>query len=233
MNISERLFALRDPKYQSFQASLVPTIDPGQIIGVRMPQIRSLAKELHGTAEAAVFLSVLPHCYYEENILHSVLISMIKDPAACIQSLDAFLPFVDNWAACDVISPAAFKKHPQQLPQKAREWMGSVHTYTVRYGIKALMDFYLDAAFAPEYPAWVAEIRSDEYYVNMMIAWYFATALAKQPEVCLPYLLKKRLDPWVHNKTIQKACESFRIAPEMKTELKGLRIRRPQNISQA
>ena len=224
MNIQERLFSLQDKEYQAFHARLVPTIDPDRIIGVRMPDLRALAKEISGKEEARIFLETLPHDYYDENTLHGILISKIKDPEECIRELDRFLPYVDNWATCDVISPVSFKKHPPQLLQKVREWMGTDRTYTIRFGIGTLMSYYLDEAFSPDYPEWVAAVHSEEYYVRMMIAWYFATALAKQPEACLPYLTGRRLDPWTHNKTIQKACESFRIAPEMKEELKRLRI---------
>ena len=134
------------------------------------------------------------------------------------------MPYVDNCATCDVISPISFKKHPACLLPKVREWLASTHTYTIRFGIGVLMKFYLDEAFSPEYPEWLAAVKSDEYYVNMMIAWYFATALAKQPEAALPYLKNQRLDPWTHNKTIQKARESYRISPEMKEELYQLRV---------
>ena len=228
MDIRERLFSLGDPEYREFHARLVPTIDPERIIGVRMPALRAFAKEIKGTEEAGAFLKTLPHDYYDENTLHGILVSMIKDPEECIRELDAFLPYVDNWATCDVISPAAFKKHPPLLLPKIGEWMASDRTFTIRFGIETLMSYYLDEAFSPEYPARVAAVRSEEYYVRMMIAWYFATALAKQPEACMPYLLERRLDPWTHNMTIRKACESFRIAPEMKAELKRLRVREPQ-----
>ncbi len=223
MDIREKLFSLADPKYRAFHANLVPTIDPELIIGVRMPALRALAKELHGTEEEAAFLNSLPHTFYDENTLHGILLSMIKDPDACIDGLDAFLPYVDNWATCDVISPKAFKKHPPRLLLKIREWLDSGRTYTIRFGMEMLMSFYLDDAFSPEYPEWVAAVRSEEYYVRMMAAWYFATALAKQPDAVLPYITERRLDPDTHNKTIRKACESFRIPPEMKDLLKQYR----------
>ncbi len=223
MNIREELFALSDPKYRAFHASLVPTIDPDLIIGVRMPDLRAFAKKLHGTDDEAGFLKALPHKYYDENTLHGILISMIRDAGECIDALDAFLPYVDNWATCDVISPKSFKKHTPRLLAKVREWLDSGRTYTIRFGIGTLMSYYLDEAFSPEYPEWVAAVRSDEYYVRMMAAWYFATALAKQPEAVLPYLTEHRLDPDVHNKTIRKACESYRIPDEMKDRLKKLK----------
>ena len=224
MDIQERLFALQDKEYQAFQAKLMPTVDPDAVIGVRMPALRELMKEVRGTEEAEDFIRILPHRYYEENTLHGLLLAALKDPERCTAELDRFLPYVDNWATCDVISPVSFKKHPACLLPKVREWLASEHVYTVRFGIGVLMKFYLDEDFDPAYPEWVTAVRSDEYYVNMMIAWYFATALAKQPEAVMPYLVNHRLDPWTHNKTIQKARESYRVPPEMKEELYQLRV---------
>ena len=224
MDIRERLFALQDKEYQAFQAKLIPTVDPGAVIGVRMPALRAFAKEIRGTEEAEQFIRTLPHRYYEENTLHGLLLADLKDPQVCVKELDRFLPYVDNWATCDVISPISFKKHPACLLPMVREWLASEHVYVIRFGIGVLMKFYLDEAFDPEYPEWVARVCSDEYYVNMMIAWYFATALAKQPEAALPYLKNHRLDPWTHNKTIQKARESYRVTAEMKEELYQLRV---------
>jgi len=224
MNIREGLFSLQDVEYRAFQAKLMPTVDPEKIIGARMPELRKFAREVKGTEEATRFLQQLPHEYYDENNLHGLLVSFIKDPELCIAELDRFLPYVDNWATCDMTSPAVFRKHPAGLLPKVREWMASGHTYTVRFGIKTLMNDYLDDAFSPEYPEWVAAVESEEYYVRMMIAWYFATALAKQPEAVLPYLENRRLEPWTHNKTIQKARESYRISPEMKTYLSRLKV---------
>ncbi|MBQ6342299.1 MAG: DNA alkylation repair protein [Anaerolineaceae bacterium] len=224
MDIQERLFALQDKEYQVFQAKLIPTVDPDAVIGVRMPALRELMKEVRGTEEAEDFIRILPHRYYEENTLHGLLLAALKDPERCTAELDRFLPYVDNWATCDVISPVSFKKHPSCVLPKVREWLASKHVYAVRFGIGVLMKFYLDEAFDPVYPEWVAAVRSDEYYVNMMIAWYFSTALAKQPETVMPYLVNHRLDPWTHNKTIQKVRESYRISPEMKEELYQLRV---------
>ena len=224
MDIRERLFSLQDLKYKDFQAGLLPNIEPDRIIGVRIPALRSLAKEISGTAESETFLQTLPHQYYDENTLQGILISMKKDLEDCLSSLDAFLPYVDNWATCDVIKPISFRKHPPLLRQKIRGWLRSDLTYTIRFGIRMLMDFYLDDAFQPEYLNWAAEGSSEEYYVQMGIAWYFATALAKQPEVVLPYITGQRLDPWTHNKTIQKACESYRIPQETKALLISCRI---------
>lgn len=224
MNIREHLFSLQDAEYRAFQAKLMPTVAPEKIIGVRMPELRKFSREVKGTEESARFLQQLPHEYYDENNLHGLLVSFIKDPELCITELDRFLPYVDNWATCDMTSPAVFRNHPAGLLPKIREWMASGHTYTVRFGIKTLMSDFLDDAFSPEYPEWVAAVESEEYYIRMMIAWYFATALAKQPEAVLPYLENRRLEPWTHNKTIQKARESYRISPEMKNYLSSLKV---------
>ncbi len=223
MNIRDELFAIADPKYRSFHAALIPTVDPDLIIGVRVPALRGLAKKIRGTEDEAVFLRSLPHTYYDENTLHGILLSMIRDADECIDALEVFLPYVDNWATCDLISPKVFKKHPPRLLTKVREWLDSGRTYTIRFGMETLMSYYLDDAFSPEYLEWVAAVRSDEYYVRMMAAWYFATALAKQPEAVMPYLTEKRLDPDIHNKTIRKACESFRIPDDMKNRLRKLK----------
>ena len=224
MDVRERLFSLQDLKYKEFHTGLIPTIDPDCIIGVRLPDLRKLAKELSGTEEARTFLKTLPHGYYDENTLHGILISDLKDPEECLDALDVFLPYVDNWATCDVISPKTFKKNLSPLLARIPGWLDSDHVYTIRFGIRMLMNFFLDDAFRPEYPDRVARISSDEYYVRMGIAWYFATAFAKQPEAVLPYITERRLDPWTHNKTIQKACESFRVTAEMKEKLRSLKV---------
>ena len=223
MDITSQLRSMQDPSYQKFQAQLMPTVDPECIIGVRMPALRGLAREVYGSEEAGSFMRSLPHTFYEENTLHGLLAAMIKDPDECIAALDELLPYVDNWATCDVISPACFKKHPPRLVPQIRKWMASDQTYTIRFGIGMLMKYYLDDTFSPEYPEWVAAVRSEEYYVRMMAAWYFATALAKQPDAILPYFKEQRLEKWTHNKAIQKACESYRISPEMKEELRKYR----------
>ena len=223
--ILERLFALQDLKYKEFQCKLMPTVDPEAVIGLRTPALRQLARELEGTEEAAAFLQSLPHRYYDENNLHGFLLSLVKDCEETVAGLEAFLPYVDNWATCDLISPKAFRRHPNQLPEQARRWMASQHTYTVRFGIGVLLEFYLDGAFQTEYLDWAADLRSGEYYVNMMIAWYFATALAKQYDAALPYLLNRRLDSWTHNRAIQKALESRRVPEEQKAYLRGLKMR--------
>ena len=221
--IQSRLFALQDLKYQSFQSKLIPTICPDTVIGVRMPALLKLAKELSGTPEAAAFLQQLPHAYYEENNLHGLLICQMKDYGRAVEALDAFLPYIDNWATCDLLSPKVFRAHLPELYEKIQTWVHASHPYTIRFGIGMLMSFYLDQAFSPAYPALVAGIRSDEYYVNMMIAWYFATALAKQYEAILPYLQQYRLARWTHNKAIQKALESDRITAEQKRYLRTLK----------
>lgn len=223
MNIKEELFALQDLKYKAFQSKLIPAIGADTIIGVRTPALRTLAREFSKTEEAEQFLKVLPHQYYEENNLHAFLIEKIKDYDTCIQELDRFLPYVNNWATCDCMAPKVLKKHLPELLDKIREWMASEETYTVRYGIGLLMRLYLDEAFDETYLQMVASVQTEEYYVDMMIAWYFATALAKQYEATLPYLEEQKLDVWVHNKTIQKAVESYRITPEQKVYLKTLK----------
>ncbi len=222
-NVIERLRALADESYRDFQAALVPSIDKERILGVRTPALRKLAAEFSKTAEASRFMDVLPHRYYDENNLHAFLIERIGDFAKTRAALDRFLPYVDNWATCDGMSPKIFAKHPNGRVLAAKQWLTSTHPYTVRYGIVLLMKHDLGASFRPEYPALIAEIRSEEYYVKMAQAWYFATALALQYEATLPYLTEKRLDPWVHDKTITKAIESNRISTERKQYLRTLK----------
>ncbi len=224
-NIQSRLFALQDLKYKDFQCGLMPTVAPERVIGVRTPELRKLAKELFKEPETAEFLKMLPHSYYEENNLHGFLVEQIRDYNAVVAAIDAFLPYVDNWATCDLMSPKVFKKHRQELLREIWRWMASDRTYTIRFGIGMLMAHFLDEDFAPEHPAWVAGIHSEEYYVNMMIAWYFATALAKQWDAVIPYIRQNRLDKWVHNKAIQKAVESYRITDEQKSYLRTLRVK--------
>ena len=224
--IQERLFALQDPSYRDFQAKLMPTVDKKKIIGVRTPELRKLAKELKGTAEAAEFLRELPHTYYDENNLHGFLLCEIKDYGECVAALDAFLPQVDNWATCDLLSPKCFKRHKAELIQDIRRWMDSDALYTVRFGIEMLMSHFLDEDFFPESLTWVAELRSEEYYLRMMQAWYFATALTKQYDAALPYIEEHRLEDWTHNKAIQKSLESYRIREEQKEYLRSLKIKK-------
>lgn len=219
IQLQSRLFTLSDEKYRRFQSSLLPTVPVERVIGVRVPVLRKLAKQV----DINHFLVHLPHKYYEEDLLHSILISNLKDPSAAIQALDTFLPHVDNWAVCDTISPKVFATHPEELPNKIRQWLRSEHPYTIRYAIGVLMKYYLDDAFSPSLLNLVAEIESDEYYVNMMRSWFFATALAKQYEFTIGILRENKLDRWTHNKTIQKAVESLRIAPEQKVYLRSLR----------
>ena len=224
--IRRRLFELEDPSYKKFQCGLMPTVEPDTVIGVRTPALRKLAKELSKEADIKDFLEDLPHQYYEENNLHGFLLETIKDYEEAVASVEAFLPYVDNWATCDQMSPRVFKNHLPQLLEKIEQWIQSEQTYTVRFGIGMLMRFYLDEAFLPEYLELAANIRREEYYINMMIAWYFATALAKQYEAALPYIENRRLTPWTHNKAIQKAVESYRIRPEQKAYLRTLKEKR-------
>lgn len=224
--VQARLFELQDLKYRDFNSKLIPTVDPETVIGVRTPELRKFAKAFSKTPEASEFLQILPHKHYEENNLHGFLIENMKDYDQAIAALDAFLPYVDNWATCDLMRPKAFKKHLPELREQIKVWIASDHTYTVRFGIEMLMSFFLDEPFQPEYLDWVAGVRSEEYYVNMMIAWYFATALAKQYDAALPYIQQRRLEPWPHNKAIQKAIESYRITDEQKAYLRSLKIQK-------
>ena len=221
--IRAQLFALQDKEYQIFHSRLMPTLPPETVIGVRVPLLRKLAKQLTDTPEAEVFLQELPHFYYEENALHAFLLEPVRDYGTALAATERFLPYVDNWAVCDSFSPKVFAQHKPELLPAIRRWLGSDQVYTVRYGIGMLMRYYLDEQFKPEYPKKVAEVKSDEYYVNMMIAWYLATALAKQWEATIPYIEERRLPEWVHRKTIQKAVESYRITPEQKAYLKSFR----------
>ena len=223
--IIEALNAARDAEYQVFQAKLIPTVDASYFIGVRTPALRALAKEFAGREDIGEFLAMLPHEYFDENQLHAFILSGMKDYEACMEGVNRFLPYVDNWATCDQMSPKIFKKHKAELLKNVKVWLKSKETYTVRFGIGMLMEHFLDADFDPAYPEMVAKIRSDEYYINMMIAWYFATALAKQYESILPFIEEKKLDAWTHNKTIRKAVESYRITPEQKEYLRSLKVK--------
>ena len=225
-DIQSKLFDLQDIKYRDFHAKLMPTVNKEKIIGVRIPVLRSFAKEFGKTKEARMFLQVLPHSYYEENNLHGLLLEQIKDYEKCLQELERFLPFIDNWATCDMLAMKVVKKHLDIFIKKIYQWLESEHTYTIRFAIGMLMRYYLEDTFRIEYARKVAEIRSEEYYVNMMRAWYFATALAKQYDKILPFVEKQKLDVWTHNKTIQKAIESYRITPEQKEYLRGLKIKK-------
>lgn len=222
--IEKRLFELQDSKYRLFQAKLMPTIDAEKIIGVRNPILRSLAKELYKDNSYEEFLNTLPHKYYDEDNLHGYIISLFSDYDKTIECVDAFLPYVSNWATCDLLSPKSFKKNKDLLIKDISRWLSSKETYTIRFGIEMLMSHFLDGDFKTDYLDEVAKIKSDEYYVNMMIAWFFATALAKQYESTLPYIENHKLDKWVNNKTIQKALESYRITDSQKIYLRKLKV---------
>ena len=222
-DIYKELVSLQDEGYRDMQITIIPTVDPDSIIGVRTPALRSFAKELSKREDIDTFLNDLPHKYFEENQLHAFILSGMKDAAKAIELVDKFLPFVDNWATCDQMSPKVFKKHKDLLLEYTDKWIKSDLTYVKRFGIGMLMENFLDEDFKTSYLTKVSKIRSDEYYVNMMIAWYFATALAKQYDATLPYIEKQKLDIWTHNKSIQKAVESYRITPEQKDYLKTLK----------
>ena len=221
--LRKELFLLQDKQYREFQSRLMPTVDKKLVIGIRIPELRSFAKKFSKTDKVSVFLSDLPHTYYEENNLHAFLIEAEKDYDKCISLLDEFLPYVDNWATCDMMSPKVLGKNRDRLINEIYRWIESGETYTVRYGINLMMKYYLDEAFTEEYPRIVAEVESDDYYVNMMRAWYFATALAKKYDEVLSFITENRLDKWTHNKTIHKAVESYRITDEQKKHLKTLK----------
>ena len=222
--IVAELFRMRDRKYAAMQARIIPTMEPERIIGVRTPDLRAFARVLSGDEGAEAFLASLPHPYFDEMQLHAFMISLEKDFDKCLAEVEAFLPYIDNWATCDQLSPKAFKKEPEKLLPHLRTWFRSERTYTVRFAIGMLMQHFLDERFRPEYAELVASVRSEEYYVRMMVAWYFATALAKQYEASLPYLEEKRLEPWTHNKAIQKSTESYRITEEQKRYLRSLKV---------
>lgn len=225
--IQEKLFSLADEKYKDFTANLVPNIDKQTMIGVRSPALRELAKELDQD-QVQEFLDTLPHTYYEENNLHAFLLGKIKDYDKCIQRVQAFLPYVDNWATCDSMATPVYKKHLNQVKEWIPGWLQDEHEYTIRYGIDVLMRYFLDEAFDPMYLEWVRDIESDRYYINMMRAWYFATALAKQEPSTYPMFEKQLLDKWTHNKAIQKCIESRRISEDLKQKLRLLKRRTQQ-----
>lgn len=224
--ILDSLYQLQDRDYRDFQCRLMPTVDPATVIGVRTPQLRQLSKTLVKRADVDAFLLDLPHAYFDLNQLHAFVLSEMKDFDRCVAEVDRFLPYVDNWATCDQLSPKAFRAHRDALLPHVRRWIASEQTYTIRFGVGMLLEHYLDGDFDPVLPELVAALRSEEYYVNMMIAWYFATALAKQYAQIVPYIENRRLDAWTHNKAIQKAVESRRITPEQKAYLKTLKIRK-------
>ena len=221
--IRQELFALQDVVYGDFQAKLMPTVSRETVIGVRTPELRKCAKVLAREKNITKFLQDLPHTYFEENQLHAFILCEMKDYEECMQELNLFLPYIDNWATCDQLSPKVFRLHRKELLKQIKVWLDSEQTYTIRYGIGMLMTHFLDAEFEIQYAEMVAEVQSEEYYVRMMIAWYFATALAKQYEAVVPFIEQRRLDTWTHKKTIQKAVESYRITIEKKEYLKRFR----------
>ena len=225
-DVQKRLFEMQDIRYRDFHAKLVPTMKKDKFIGIRTPMLRKFASEFEKTEESKLFLKVLPHQYYEENNLHGLLIEQIRDYDKCLEELERFLPFIDNWATCDLLALHMMKKHRGVFIREVYRWMESDQPYTIRFGIGMLIRHYLDEEFKPEYAEKVASIRSEEYYVNMMRAWYFATALAKQYEKILPFLEKQRMDIWTHNKTIRKSIESYRITKEQKDYLRTLQIKK-------
>ena len=221
--IYDRLVQYQDEKYREFQSKLVPNIPKETILGVRTPQMRAIAKAVAGPPEAEEFLRTLPHAYYEENLVHFFLLAGIKDFDACVEAVERFLPYVDCWPVCDQSSPKVFTKHHDRLLPCIRRWIASDHVYTARFGMRMLMNEYLGEDFKAEYLGWVAEKQGEDYYLKMMVAWYFATALAKQYDAAIPYFEQRKLDPWSHKKAIQKAIESFRVSEEHKAYLKTLR----------
>lgn len=223
MFFTDRLLELKDEAYSSFQSKIVPNIDSNSILGVRIPVLKSLAKEFFGDPAKKEFFNELPHKYYEENQLHIMLICLEKDFNICIEELNRFLPYADNWAVTDQSSPKCFKKHHEELIPVITDWLHSDHVYIARYGINIFMREYLDNDFDISFAELISEKRGEDYYLKMMIAWYFATALAKQYDAIIPFIEQYKLDTWTHNKTIQKAIESFRVTTEHKTYLKTLK----------
>ena len=223
--IRQALFGMQDPKYRDFQVKLIPGAEAEKMIGVRTPDLRSYAKELLKRGDVSAFLSELPHRYFDENQLHAFILSDMKDYETCMREVERFLPYVDNWATCDQMSPKVFRKHKTELLEHVKAWLASDKTYTVRFGVGMLMEHFLDDDFDLSYPEMVCQIRSGEYYVNMMRAWYFATALTKQYEAAVVFIEKRNLDIWTHNKAIQKALESYRVTPEHKEYLRSLKIK--------
>ena len=218
------LFSMADEKYRDFQSKLMPTVPKEKIIGIRTPLLRKFAKDFSKNPEAKVFIGNLPHEYYEENNLHAFLLEYMKDFDGCAEEVTKFLPFVDNWATCDSMSPKIFGENKEKLCGYIEKWLSAEDTYSVRFGIKMLMEHFLGEDFSSEYPERVAKIKSEEYYIRMMQAWYFATALAKQYDAVLPFIENKKLEKWTHNKAIQKAIESYRITEEQKKYLRTLKM---------
>lgn len=223
MSVYERLSKFKDDEYREFQSKLVPNISKDTILGVRTPDMRKIAKDVFGTKEGNDFLKKLPHKYYEENLVHFFLIAMIKDFDECIKETERFLPYIDCWPVCDQSSPKAFKKKHEELLPYIKKWIDSDHVYTSRFGMRMLMNEFLDADFKPEYLKWVSSKKGEDYYLKMMVAWYFATALAKQYDASIVYFEKRKLDDWCHKKAIQKAIESYRVSDEHKEYLRTLK----------
>lgn len=221
--LQQQLFVLQDEEYRDFHSKLMPNIPKEDVIGIRVPVLRKFAKEFAKSDEKEKFLKELPHRYYEENNLHMMLLVEMKDYDGCMQEMERFFPYINNWATCDFPAPKCFEKHKKDVLEHIKIWIKSSQTYTVRYAIGMLMRLFLEDDFSAEYPQMVAEVSSEEYYINMMIAWYFATALAKQWDAVIPYIEQRKLSPWVHRKTIQKAVESYRITPGQKEYLKSFR----------
>lgn len=224
-DIQKKLFSMQDEQYRKFHSKLMPTVPFNKVIGVRTPLVRSFAKEISGTEQAKEFMSVLPHEYYEENNLHAFLICRMKDFDTALSETEKFVPYIDNWATSDMFVPAVFRKNTDKLYPYILEWIAADKPYTVRYGIGLLLNMFLDGNFKTEHLETVCNVKSEEYYVNMMRAWYFATALAKQYEFAVPYIENKHLDVWTHNKAIHKSIESYRITDEQKKYLRTLKIR--------
>ena len=223
MMVHERLAACGNEEYADFVSKLVPNVPKETILGVKTPDMRRIAKEIRGTGEAETFLAELPHKYYEENLVHFFLIAMIRDFDLCVQAVETFLPYVDCWPVCDQSTPKIFAKNHEKLLPLVQKWISSDHVYTARFGIRMLMNEFLGEDFKPEYLAWVAAVKGEDYYIKMMVAWYFATALAKRYDESVVYIEERRLEPWTHRKAIQKAVESFRVTEEHKEYLKTLR----------
>lgn len=223
MTVYEELLKVKDDTYKEFQAKLVPNIDPDIILGVKTPEMRQIAKEVFNSKEKEAFLKDLPHKYYEENLVHFFIISMIKDFDECIREVETFLPYVDCWPVSDQATPRSFKKNHEKLLPYIKKWIKSKHLYTSRFGIRMLMNEFLGDEFKDEYAKLVASVKSDEYYLKMMVAWYFATALAKNYDETIKYIEERKLDDWVLKKTIQKAVESYRVTDEHKEYLKSFR----------
>lgn len=223
MKIIDRLFELKDEEYALFQSKLTPTVDKDKFIGVRVPNVRKLAKELKNDEEVPMFLKTLPHNYYDENMLHGLLISQIKDYDECLKELDIFLPYVDNWAVCDIMSPVVFKKNKDKLIKEINKWVKSDKVYMVRFGIEMLMSHYLDEDYDKSYLEIPLLTKNEDYYVRMMVAWFYATSLSKQWDTTIKIIEQNKLDKWTHNKTIQKGIESYRITNEQKEYLRSLK----------